>query len=214
MWLVPAALAGPLVDGERLAWRVSWMGVDAGEAWATLHARGEAWAVEAGCRSARWLAPLYPIDDLLWSEPGRYRTRFREGGFQQDQDMRFGPDALVVARSQLIDGAWKQWEDRYPAAPGAEDPVSAFYRLREDAVAGGEARFPLFTGRRVVEVVAAAVDEGDRLAVHVRRGEDGPDVKDAMTVWLSDDADRVPVEAVIQTRAGPVRVTLEARSVE
>ena len=215
MWLLLSpAFAQPLTDGERLEWAVSWMGIEAGRTWATLRETTGGWAIEAGCRSHDWLAALYPIDDWLLSEPGRYRTRFREGRFHQDQDMSLG-DPFVVARSQLVDGAWKSGENRYDAVPDAEDPVSAFYRVSETAAEpGGEARFPVWTGRRGATVVAhtSAREEG-RLRVDVHSGEDGEDVRDAMTVWLSDDADRVPVEVRIQTRAGPVYARLVERTV-
>lgn len=220
--LLPPAHAAPLVDGERLEWSVAWLGVPAGRAWATLRARGEGWAVEAGCRSAEWLAGLYPIDDWLLSEWGadgsaRYRTRFREGRFLQDQDMRFGPEAFVVARTQWIDEAWKSWEDRHAPVAGAHDPVSAFYRVREVAPPVGETRsLPLWTGRRgatvrIVGVAASTVDGVAAWELEVLTVA-GEDVKGRMRVWLSDDEDRVPLAAEIDTRAGAVRVTLASRA--
>lgn len=214
--------AAPLADRERLEWTVSWMGLDAGTAWATLRATEGGWTVEAGCRSAEWLGSLYPIDDWLlseWSPVGatRYRTRFREGRFHQDQDMRFGADALVVSRTQWVDGAWKSSEDRHPAAPGLLDPVAAFYRVREVAPEPGErTTLALWTGRRqaparltglrreLVDGVASRVVEVATL--------DGEDVRGRVTMWIGDDADRVPLAAEFDTQAGPVRVQLSSRA--
>lgn len=219
--LVAFADAAPLQDGERLEWTVSWMGIDAGHAWATLRARGEGWIVEAGCRSADWLAGLYPIDDWILSEwvgggATRYRTRFREGRFQQDQDMRFGPDALVVARTQRIDGAWKSWEDTHPPKPGTLDPVAAFYRVREVAPAPGErVVVPLWTGAKMAEArltgLGREVLDGQPARVVEVATMRGEDVRGRTTLWLGDDADRVPLAAVIDTDAGPVRVRLDRR---
>lgn len=217
-----AAYAAPLEAGERLAWKVEWLGIEAGRAWATLRDDGGAWVVEAGCRSADWLAGLYPIEDALrseWTDAGSrlYRTRFREGGFQQDQEMALGAEAFVVARRQLFDGAWRAWEDRYDAVAGAQDPVSAFYTVRVVAPEVGEdVEFPLWNGRRAVTTRIRTVgresrEGGDVLRVEIATAS-GQDVRGRMTVFLTDDADRVPVAATIETRAGPVKVALVDRA--
>jgi hypothetical protein len=225
--VAPAATATPsaIVTGERLEWRVSWMGIDAGTAWSTTAAHGVGWLLEAGCTSAGWLRSMYPIDDRLISEwtPGagssRYTTRFREGDFQQDQEMSLGADAVVIARSQRFDDGWRSWEDHYRGAPAVEDPVSAFYRLRGEAGPVGErARFTVWTGKKAVPVVAhtAAAEPLDgrpTLRVEVLADEGTADVDPKMTVWISDDDERVPLLAVLRTRAGPVRATLVGRAV-
>lgn len=210
-------LAAGFGPGERLAWTVTWMGIEAGEVTATVAEAGDAWAIEVASRSARWLEPLYPIDDRLVSvwDPATgsraYTTRFREGRFHQDQRMRFGPDAIVVWRNQRFDDGWRAWEDRYDAAPGVEDPVSALYRLRAAPLAE-ETRFPVFSGRQAIEVVARL---GEREAVggvpawpiEVTTEHRG-DVRGRLRVWLSDDAARVPLRAVVETRAGDVTLRL------
>lgn len=218
-----------LVVGERLEWAISWMGVSAGSAWSTASAgpaggSSASWVFQAGARSADWLASLYPIDDLIRSEwtvgvgSARYVTKFREGRFQQDQDMRLGPAGVVVARSQRFDEGWRTWEDRYAAAPAAEDPVSAFYRLRDLAGPVGErVRLSVWTGRRAVpmEVWTAAAEpyEGQpALRVEVLSHHDTANVEPKMTVWISDDAARAPLAAVMYTRAGPVKAALVTRS--
>ncbi len=223
--LVSAALAAPIVHGERLEWAVSWMGIDAGSAWSTTSESGPAWIFEAGARSAGWLVSLYPIDDLLRSEwtaglgSARYFTRFREGRFQQDQDNRFGADAVVVSRTQLRDEVWQPSESRYAAAPGVEDPVSAFYRIREEAGPVGErTRWTVWTGKNaipmIVHTAAAEAYAGQAaLRVEVLADHDTDDVEPKLTVWLTDDAARVPLAAVLHTRAGAVKATLVERTV-
>lgn len=221
--LLTAAHASPIASGERLEWAVSWLGVDAGIAWSTTVAQGAAVLFEAGCQSAPWLASLYPVQDTLRSEwtPGagsvRYVTRFREGGFQQDQDMRFGADAVVIARSQLFADGWRSWEKRHKGVVSVEDPVSAFYRLREEAGPVGErVSYGVWTGRKVeaVQVWTAAAEVYDgqpALRVEVLAVRGSEDFEPKMTVWLSDDAARAPLAAELKTRAGPVRATLTRR---
>lgn len=213
----------PIRAGERLEWSVSWMGIAAGTAWATTGDLEGAVLFEAGCASAPWLAGLYPIDDHLRSEwrPGvgsrRYVTRFREGGFQQDQEIDLDGDPIVVARRQLFDDGWRAWDDHHDALPAVEDPVSAFYRLREEAGPVGErVRYTVWSGRRPSDVLvwtAAAERLGDVevLRVEVLAEHGGGDLEPKMTVWLTADADRVPVAAEVRTRAGPVRVALTRR---
>ena len=224
--LAPLADATPLRVGERLEWAVSWMGVAAGRAWSTIGPLDGAVLFEAGCTSAPWLAGLYPIDDRLRSEwrPGqgsrRYVTRFREGGFEQDQDVDIGADPIVAARAQRFDDGWRAWEDIHAAVPGVEDPVSAFYRLREEAGPVGErVRWTVWTGRRAagLQVWTAAAEALDGVAVwrvEVLAEHAGGDLEPRMTVWLTQDADRVPLVAEVRTRAGPVRAELTRRVLE
>ena len=155
--LAAAALAGPPLPGERLRWQVRYAGVAAGEAWAEARADPLGMVVEAGCKNAPWYASIYTMSDLVWStfSPGqgslRYQTRFREGGFHQDQDMRLYPDRVEVWRSQRIDGAWKEWTDTYAASPGAEDPISAMYALR-DLPGEGPWTASVWTGKKTISL--------------------------------------------------------------
>lgn len=182
------------------------------------------WVVETGARNAGWLDGLYPIDDWMRSTFAlgggslRYETRFREGRFHQDQDMRLGPPEVVVARSQRFDEGWRSSEGRYRWVDGAEDPISAVYRLRVDAPpVGGSVDFPVFNGKKTLTLraVAAAgpeVDGAPTRELTVRSAADG-DYEGSVRLLLTEDADRVPVRAWIGTRAGPVAVALTRRVV-
>jgi hypothetical protein len=221
--LVAASLAA--VPGERLEWTVRWMGIEAGTAWSTVTTNGAGVRVDAGCRSAPWLAKLYPVEDALGSEwrpnvgSSRYFTRYREGDYQRDEDVALSGDPIVARRSQLMAEGWKTWEDRYKGVAGVEDPVSAFYRLREEAGPVGETlRWKVWSGRwpTSVQVVTAAAETWEgrpTLRVEVLAEHRTEDLEPKMTVWLSDDADRVPLAAIVHTRAGPVEVRLAARTV-
>lgn len=216
--LLAAAWAVP-VHGERLSFVAEWMGIAAGTAEAHTTWEGERWSVEVRSRSAAWLSGLYPVDDRLastWSPGGgseRYETVFREGRFQQDQVMLFGDGAVSVSRRQLFEEGWRSWTDQYVAAGALEDPVSALWRLRGE----GAGRYQVFSGKRAVPVVVTSAGDAsvDGVATHrleVRTVHDG-DLRDRMTVWLTADADAVPLLAVVATRAGPVTVRLVERQV-
>ena len=222
MFLVALATAAPIEVGERLEWSIEWMGMKAGVAWAQLLPDGEGYRIEAGCDTAGIAERMYPVHDRLtsrWSpEEGSrsYSTRFREGRFQQDQFMEFLTDAFVVRRSQLTDEGWRTREERYAPTEGVEDPVSAFYRIRAAELSPGEStRFPLFTGRRTLTLTATAGRPslvGKTPALGVEVGTDnGSEVSRRFTVYFSQDEDRLPVQVVVQTRAGPVSATLARR---
>lgn len=225
MLLLAALLAAaPLTDGERLRFSLRWMGIEAGSATTSLRREGERWVIEAQARSARWVDPMYPVDDWMRSEgvPGtgalRYLTRYREGRFQQDQDMRFGPLEVLVDRDQLFADGWHSWTRHYPFVPGTEDPLSAIYHLRVHTPAVGETRqLPVFNGRRTLPVEARGepgpeVDRRPTRKVVVTSARSG-DFQGSLTLLLSDDEDRVPLQTVIATRAGPVHVNLAERTV-
>ena len=224
MFLIALVQAAPIEVGERLEWKVEWMGMQAGVAWAELHADGQGYRIEAGCDTSGMVERLYPVHDRLvsrWSpEEGSrsYVTRFREGGFQQDQWMTFAETGFSVRRTQLYKDGWRTKEEHYDAVHGVEDPVSAFYRLRaQDLISGSVASFPLFTGRRTVNLVATGAEQTqvagqNALRVDIGTAHDG-DVQGRLVLYLSTDADRLPLQVVVQTKAGPVYATLSRRAI-
>lgn len=195
--------------------------MQAGIAWALLRADGEGYTIEAGCDTTGVVERMYSVHDLLTSrwlpQAHSYSTRFREGSFQQDQQMSLNGEDFVVKRSQKYPEGWRSQEDHYNGEATVEDPVSAFYRLRNEALLpGGTVVFPLFTGRRTVNLVAHIGKEceisGKRvLKVDVSTAHNG-DMQGKLTVFISADENRLPVQVVVQTRAGPVYATLIKRT--
>lgn len=220
----PPTTAAPFV-GEVLEWSVHYGGIHAGSAWASTSDNGDGTLrLEAGCRSAPWYERIYMIDDLVTSTwaPGagslRYETRFREGGFQQDQVMRLSGTAVEVWRRQLVDGAWRESTTPYTTSDGAEDPVSAIYAMRL-AAQDPTWTTPIFTGKKTSPLVVRRVGTdhledtplGD-LAVDVfdlRTSHQGDvEQKGDFRVYLSQDSRRVPLRVVVRTNVGPVRADL------
>ena len=225
VWLLYGALAraGDL-GGERMRWEVSYAGMVAGEAWAEAKVDGGTLLLSGGAKNADWYEPFYKIDDWVQSTwvPGqgslRYETRFREGHFHQDQDMRFEEGGIEVARRQLKTDGWKEWTTPYPAAPGAEDPVSAMYALR--ALEGdGPWTIQVFSGKKSWPL---SVEPVERATIDTIFGKDTPvrvvelkslhegDVKQRgrFFVTLTDDERRIPVRAVIKTNIGSIKADL------
>jgi len=214
--LTVALWCSPARADEQLGFVARWMGIDAGVATAVSVVKDGTRVVTVTAKNAGWLDGLYPIDDQVTSVSyvaggsKQYVTRFREGRFLQDQDMQFGVGAVLVSRHQVVDGAWQDSQREYKAPFGVEDPVSALYRVRDFALQVGEQRaIQVFNGKRTLDVLATcdrAETAGDGVVTrHVtfRSAKDG-DYDGALELYLSS-AD-VPMLAIVQTKAGPVRI--------
>lgn len=221
-----AALAagGP---GEALVWSVRVAGINAGQAGTrSLEGPGHHITIETWLKNADWYAPIYTVDDSTrstWSPQGgsvRYETRFREGGFQQDQDMRLDPAGFEVWRRQKGKEGWREWTTPYAAAPYVEDPVTVIFALRESS-GEGPWSMPVFSGKNTwplnAELIRRETLEGTALGnVDVRvialqtrhRGE--WEQQGRFLVYLTDDAERIPIRMVIRSSIGAIRVDLIA----
>ena len=224
--LLLGALAGaaePSFAGERLEWAMRYAGLSAGSAWAEAHAVGEQLLLEAGCQNASWYDAIYQVHDWVRSTwtPGRgssrYETRFREGSFHQDQDMHLYPDRVEVWRDQERDGVWRESTTRYPAAPSAEDPVSAMYALRS-LDGDGPWTLAVWNGKRALRVTVAP---GPQTTLETAFGplparaisldvphEGEVEQKGTFTVWLGLDPSRLPLRAELRANVGTFRADL------
>jgi hypothetical protein len=214
-------------DGEYLRWEVRYLGVVGGyaEAWTELGEDG-ALVTTALARNAPWYAKIYSIDDRVVStwDPGggsrHYSTWFREGKFQQDQDMVLDADPVTVWRKQNFKEGWREWSTPYEAVPLAQDPVSAFFQLRMLNL-DETRRFPIFSGSETwtLEVVpmgrehleGTSLGSVDTRRVQLRTSHRGDvEQKGTFTVWVTDDARRLPVRMVVKTNFGPIKADLVA----
>ncbi|MCB9759345.1 MAG: DUF3108 domain-containing protein [Alphaproteobacteria bacterium] len=209
---------------ERLRWAVHYLGLPVGEAQVDITGAEGSWRATARARSAAWYRPVYDLDDQLTSVGGPggdavYLTRLREGGFHQDQRMTFGPRAVSVHRRQRFSDGWRDWTDTYAVEGPVHDPVAALLALRRlDLDEGARYTVPVFTGSRTapVEVAVGAASPcetawGPRACVPLTMTGQSAD-KEPQSLWvtITDDADRLPLEVVVQTPAFKVRAALSA----
>lgn len=231
--LVAGALASgpdsPRFLGEVITWEVTYMGVVGGHAWAQV-VPGHADAVRAVCgaRSAPWYTRVYAIDDQVISTwiPGsgssRYQTQYREGSFHQDQDFTMvGAEVSVWQRQRGSDG-WVESTRTHTTTPGAEDPVSAVYRLRDLTRAGeGPWTTPVFSGDRTWTLSASRVGaqrlkvpplgEIDVEVYALATGHSGDiEQRGTFLVYLSSDELRIPVRTEVKTNFGTIRAHMVA----
>ena len=223
-----AAEGLPFGVGERIRWSVTYMKVQAGQAWVQVDgAEDGALGISGGAKNAAWYGRFYTIDDQvdsLWDPRGpgslRYVTRFREGSFHQDQHMDIGTEEIRVQREQRFSEGWRSWEDSYPGTGRAvEDPTTAFFRVRMLALDSGQTySFPVFSGRETWELrveveprtsMETVLGELQVIPVRVFTKHQGDlEQKGRIVLFLSDDARRIPVRAVMQTNVGPIRADL------
>lgn len=211
-----AAWAWTPIDGEALRFRAEWMGLEAGVAEAQTTRVEGAWRTVVASRSAEWLAALYPIDDEVesrWVDGGSrtYRTRYREGRFQQDQRMEFTADGIQVARRQLFAEGWREWSQTLRPEPGVLDPVAALQVLRGHD--GGATSLRVYAGGgwvqtvRVVDAGLEVLPGGEARRYELTTHRHGV-LDTQLTAWIGTAAARLPLSAVVRTRAGPVTVSL------
>lgn len=222
-------------DGEKVTWQIRYAGVNAGTAWAASSVGDDGHLViEGGAANAPWYGGLYSIDDWVrstWDPDGgsvRYETRFREGGFHQDQDMRLEPGGIEIWRKQRVDGEWKEWTRSLDPSPGAEDPISAVQRLRSLSLdeqvqteLGPGWRFPIFSGDRTWPLIVTSTPDGSfdsdvlgevpvrMLELHTRH-EGQLEQKGRFRIWLTDDERAIPVKMVVKSNFGAIKATLLA----
>lgn len=217
----------PFAPGERIDWTVHYGGIQAGSAWAEARREGDDWVFQGGCRNAPWYEVVYHIEDALESRwrstpPGSlsYTTRFREGGFHQDQRMELSTSPFRVSRRQRFKEGWRDWSNEYPS-PGTpvEDPLSAFYRVRTCPLEpGAVCEFPVFSGKRTWtfraqvgprEVGDTALGSLPLLPLSIQSLHQGDlEQKGRILLYVSDDPRHVPVRAVMETNVGRIRAEL------
>ena len=226
LFICAAAAGGP---GERLTYSVQYLGMQVGGMTAEIEpGPGGTWEIHGRAMSASWYDRIYSVNDhiISWWTPGvgssRYVTYFREGRFQQDQDMRLSAGGFAVDRRQLRDEGWEEWSNTYKGVGyEVEDPVSAFYRLRALPLEFGVTYdLPVFTGRLVTHILAEVearerVDSnfGERDVIRVRlysKRKKDLKGKGRIWLWLTDDEDRVPLQVLWKSSSiGSVKATLK-----
>jgi len=228
--LAPGAKAAMPVDppprvGETMRWEIRYMGIMGGWAWSETRSAADGTVqIECGARSAAWYDAIYSIDDKMIStwEPGlgsvRYQTWFREGRFHQDQDMQLVGDDFTVWRNQERKGEWKETTDAYPGGQRVDDPISAVYSLR--GVEGeGPWSWPIFSGKKTWDLQVVPIGrermketllgDVDVVIWDIQTAHEGEvEQRGSLLLYLTDDAQRVPVRMVLRTNLGPVRADL------
>jgi hypothetical protein len=223
----------PFRAGEELTFKVSWLGIAVGTATMKIepHASdaGESiWRLISTARSLPFFDAFHKVDDYAESlfDP---RTRLPSYFFmRQHEGQRRSRYEMIFDQSQrLVTYRKRDQPARFIATKtDVQDPLSVLYRVRSIPLTLGQSSVvPLFNkGKTWMTEVRILQRERLKLPVgQIDTIKIQPLLREAgifhhqgdMFVWLSDDAQRVPVQLRSDIKIGAVKARLvEARGVQ
>lgn len=208
----------PFAAGEEARYSVRWdsgaMNLVAGEI--VLRVEGSGQTLEATATTAPWVARFFEAQD-------RFTTTVNAGLLPLVHERELNEGSRHVRRRYEYDwdaGLVRTGDVSLPLAAGARDSLAALYFVRTlPLVSGDVVRFPVNEAGRnqVVEVLVAARETvlvgGEaraaiRLEPRVRQRVERR-TPATVTLWMSDDARRVPLIAHVEAGFGRVRLELD-----
>ena len=213
---------GAIKIGERLTYSVDWQKYS-GAADAELEVMDRAnfygldsWHLRAVLHTLEPARALYPLDDQFdsYDSPAgfatlRYQERLREFGNSQKSNFNFVSPGFPSSNDS----------PRVIVPPGARDPVSAIYFLRQvDWQRIKEVRIPVYDGEDLYDMLADREASGEiRVAagdfsatpIAIRLFENGREVPgERFKIWLARDAAQAPLIFEAQLPLGTMRAEL------
>jgi len=223
----PAPGQIPFRVGELARYKVDWggAGVNLSAGDISIGVEAPAYRLVVKAATAPWVAQFYQAQDVFATQadgnlfPLVHERDQQEGSRHVTRAFVFDDRAHVVRTGLTITDAQAQGAVVLPMAPGARDAIAALFYVRTlPLTIGGRARFPINEAGRnlVVELVVDGVERinvqgRDVEAIRVtptieRRADDRQPL--ASTIWLSNDARRVPLVLDVDAGFGHVRVEL------
>ena len=219
--LVPAKV--PWGPGERLVFSIDYGPVNAGEG--TLEVRGveksaghPCYVIESRAASNRFFSTFYMVRDKVTSfidvhylYSRFFAKRLREGDYRQNIEVRFDQDG---GHARYADGR------TFDTIRGVQDVLSAFYYVRTLDLAPGRTYevtthnvrkdYPLQVIVHRRERVKVPAGEFDCVVVEPKIiGEGLFQHEGELTIWLTDDARRVPVLMKTRVKVGSIDASLK-----
>jgi hypothetical protein len=232
LWAVGRA---PWMDGETLNYEISWGFVTAGNASMVVKPLGGTPA-RTEFISHAWnngfFETVYPVKDTVYTRvldegwlPEVFRKVLNEGSYFQKSQIRFD---RAVKKAFLSDTLFKEpvkrvvkrSSDTSLAITGQEHCItSAFYLMRTmDLKPGKTSHFQALSGKRKYDLkvichrrerIETALGKKDCLVVEPVLDGDGIfNAKGRLTIWLTDDAKRIPVLLKTEIALGSVKAEL------
>jgi hypothetical protein len=213
----------PWVDGESLTYLVTCLTLQAAEGTFTAHQKPDHWEYDLSLVSKSWVDTFYPFTGQFWSVmgPGAPWRSVEYGEY------RFEPKRTIkectridYAKHQGARANWVSGETKiYPVAEDAIDDVGTMlYHLRTSPWKIGDHR-TIFVYENNSEKQADATCEARetrafgiwpaqpllRLSVLPGRGTHH---RGHLTIWMTDDARRIPIHAEMDFRYGSFSMDL------
>ncbi len=212
--------------GEKLVFDITYGPISAGEAileikdLVVFHGR-TCYKIQSQANSNRFFSSIYKVRDRVVSYIdtedlySRYfYKRLREGDFRRTVEIIFDhPDSLA----HYANG------EQYPIVPGVQDVLSAFYYVRNLQLVPGESYdVPAHTSRKTYnlkvlvhgrEVVKTDAGKFNCFVVEpVLQGEGLFKHEGKLTIYISDDKNRIPVMIKTKVPVGSIDVKLKSYS--
>ena len=223
----PAPGALPFRVGEVARYSVQWggAGVNLSAGDISIAVEPPAYRFVVRATTAPWVAKFFEAQDVFVTQangslyPQVHEREQKEGGRHVTRAFIFEEDAHVVRTGPTVAAARADGAVRLPMSPRARDAIAALFYIRTLPLAPGtRVKFPVNEAGRnlVVELATDGIErvhaEGhdvDALRMTPtmqRRVEDRQPL--VSTVWLSNDARRVPLVLELDAGFGHVRVEL------
>lgn len=223
----PAPGAIPFHVGEVAQYKVDWGGagvnLSAGDISIAVEAPAYRFVVKA--TTAPWVAKFFEAQDMFATQangnlfPQVHEREQNEGSRHATRAFVFDDRAHVVRTGRTVAEASADGAVTLPLSPQARDAIAALFYVRTLPLApGARMKFPVNEAGRnvVVELAVAGVErvlaKGERVdAIRItptieRRVQDRQPL--VSTLWLSNDARRVPLLLELDAGFGHVRVEL------
>ena len=223
----PATGEIPFKVGELARYKVDWggAGVNLSAGDISIAVEGPPYRFVVRAMTAPWVARFFEAQDVFTTQvdgnllPQVHERDQNEGSRHVTRAFVFDDRAHLVRTGRTVEEARAGSAVTLPMSPRARDALAAlFYARTLPLKAGDRARFPVNEAGRNL-VVELAVDDVERISIGgksieairltpaiQRRVEDRQPL--VSTLWLSNDAHRVPVMLDLEAGFGRVRVEL------
>jgi hypothetical protein len=153
-------------------------------------------------------------------KPYRFIRKIDEGGYTKDQEILFDYDTNVAT----VKNYKHKTEEKYPISSNIQDMLSALYFLRNqeinDLKAGDEIELKLFFDQEIntfklqflgKEIIKTKFGKVKAIALRplVQAGRVFKE-QESVTVWVSDDGNKVPLLIKASLAVGSLRADLDA----
>ena len=218
------------LSNERLVYDVSWTGVKAATSVHELIVKGNELQIVSTTRSTPWLDTFFRVDDRAESVitrgsgdrfgfPKYSRNKIQEGRHRRLKEAYFDPQRLRVDSKDLLGKS--QHSDAI--SPNTFDSLSCVYYVRTlDLVPGKSVYVDIYDFKKLwnTEVKVLRREEIDTplgrfktiVVKPVMKAEGYFSRTGDITVWLTDDALRIPVRMTTKVKIGRITATVTGGS--
>lgn len=222
--------ASALSVPEKLVYDVSWTGVTAATTVQEVNAKGNDLHIVSTTRSSGWLNTFFSVDDRAeaviakgesdtFGFPKYFHEKINEGRYHALKEARFDAPSCRVETKDLL----KKTQKTDSISSRTYDSLSVIYFVRSmDLVPGKSVYVDIYDCKRLWktevkvlrrEEISTPLGEFKTIVVKPILKAEGFFARTGdVTVWLTDDAHRVPVKMTTKVKIGKITATLVAGS--